>query len=245
MFQRATHDGEPLSSGEVHFLGSFIQGSIMLVETRRRLRLAWGMCQRHSLGALRVEAACRHGYLHGPAILYADLMGCAVRAFDAHGPLLRRQLARRLRERGPCLMCDLGYGPRSEGFVAPQMLAAGRDPNPLMRFLRATEPQWRTAVCGDCARNGALSRCRIHLREALRTGAALDLDAQRLLVTQVAERVQRFSDSFGWDKRGTDTAADRAALVSAAGWCGGWDALLTFAPREAACQISSQLGAGP
>lgn len=245
MFQRATHDGEPLSSGEVHFLGSFIQGSIMLVETRRRLRLAWGMCQRHSLGTLRVEAACRHGYLHGPAILYADLMGRAARAFEAPLPLLRRQLARRLRERGPCLMCDLGYGPRSESFIVPQMLAAGRDPSQLVRFLRATEPQWRSAVCGVCARNGALARCRIHLREALRTGAVLELDAQRLLVAQILGHVQRFDDSFSWDKRGTDTPADRAALVSAAGWCSGWDALLAFAPREAACRNSSHIGAGP
>src|SRR5512135_231296 len=47
---------EALSKGEVHFLRSFIQGSIMLTETRRRLLLAWGMCPRHSLAALSVEA---------------------------------------------------------------------------------------------------------------------------------------------------------------------------------------------
>lgn len=62
-----------LSPGEVHFLWWFMQGSIMDPEMRRHLRLAWGMCDRHGVGALGAEAAFRHGYLHGPAILYAPL----------------------------------------------------------------------------------------------------------------------------------------------------------------------------
>jgi len=200
----------------------------MIVETRMRLRKAWGMCPRHGLGALCAEAAWRHNYLHGPAILYAELMGRAARAFGARGPALRRQLRYRLRERGPCLMCELGFGPESQGFIAPDALAIGRDTSYLREFMRSTEPQWAKCVCGICTGDGAVPRCRVHLLEALRTGIAVDLVAQRALVQQINHHLERYRRSFGWDKRGTETAADRAALVSAAGWCCGWGALLAF-----------------
>jgi len=96
-----------LSDGEVHFLWSFIQGSIMIPETRRALRRAWGMCQRHSYGFLAVDAAFRHGWLHAPTILYADLMERARAALDIGGLFWPARLAARLRARGPCLMCGL------------------------------------------------------------------------------------------------------------------------------------------
>ncbi|MDA8108058.1 MAG: hypothetical protein M0015_05445 [Betaproteobacteria bacterium] len=219
----------PLSPGEVAFLRSFVQGSIMITETRQRLRSRWGMCERHAIGALAAEAAWRHGYLHGPAILYADLMDRAVRSFGARGPALRRQLRYRLRERGPCLICELGFGPQSEGFIAPDVLAAGRDPAYLREFVRSTEPHWADSVCGTCAGDGAVPRCRVHLLEALRAGAAVDLSAQRALVERIGRQMERFSRSFGWEERGTETPADRAALVSAPGWYGGWGALLALA----------------
>jgi hypothetical protein len=235
-----TPETHPLSPGEVAFLRSFVQGSIMIIETRARLRQAWGMCQRHGVGALCAEAAWRHGYLHGPAIMYADLMGRAVRAFGARGPALRGQLRYRLRERGLCLMCDLGFGPQSQGFITPDVLATGRNPRYLTEFMRSTEPHWAKSICGTCAGDGAAPRCRMHLLEALRSDAVVDLTAQRALVERIYHHVERFSRSFGWDERGTETAADRAALVSAAGWCAGWGALLALA--RAGSRESGQRG---
>lgn len=52
------------------------------------------------------------------------------------------------------------------------------------------------------------------------------LAAHRVRVARVAAHAARCSDSFRWERRGTDTAEDRVALVSAAGRCGGRSAPL-------------------
>lgn len=223
----------PLSDGEIHFLWSFMDGSIMNPDTRWRLRHAWGMCPRHSAGWLSMEATFRAGYLIGPAVLYEDLMERATEAFKLRGPGKRVRLAHRLRERGPCLMCELGYGPRSTTLGAhPWVLTRAREGERLRRFVRDHEPWWRPAVCGRCAGDGAAARCRAHLRDDLLGDAEVDLPAQRALVDAIFERVARFSRSFRWELRGTDTAEDRAALISAVGWCGGWQPWLWLAERE-------------
>lgn len=38
--------------------------------------------------------------------------------------------------------------------------------------------------------------------------------------------VLRYSQSFVWGYHGTETDEDRAALLSAVGWCRGWQGLL-------------------
>lgn len=217
----------PLSPGEVHFLWWFIQGSIMELETRLRLRRAWGMCERHSVAALSAEAAFRHSYLHGPAILYADLMDRAARAFETAGPLAGPRLARRLRLRGPCLMCELELGPNSPGgFIPDERFAEGRDLSQMRSFMAESEPHWRGAVCGICACTASAVRCRAHLLFDLERDPAIELAPHRALVSQIAAHVDRYHVSFRWERRGTATAEDRAALVSALGWCSGWNALL-------------------
>jgi len=218
----------PLSPGEVHFLWWFIQGSIMQPETRRQLRLAWGMCERHGVGALAAEAALRHGYLHGPAILYADLMARAARAFGVAGPLPGARLARRLRSRGACLMCELGFGPDSRSFISQERVEAGRDLSQIRAILVTLERHWRATVCGRCAGSRAQPRCRVHLVEELRNDPLLDLEPQRALVCSILGHVERYDASFRLEMQGTDSPEDRAALVSAAGWCGGWSALLAL-----------------
>jgi hypothetical protein len=96
----------PLSIGEVGFLHAFIQGSIMDVEVRWRLRHGWGLCPRHSAAWLSLEAAFRPHYLHGPAILYADLMERASAAFAQSHPMRETRVRHRLCARGPCHLCD-------------------------------------------------------------------------------------------------------------------------------------------
>jgi len=219
---------DTLSSGEVNFLWWFMQGSIMEPDVRWSLRRSWGFCDRHTLAWLNVEAAFRHGYLHGPAVLYGDLMERAQAAFELAGPLVERRLAHHLRTRGTCNMCTLGLGPDSQGFTVGDRLQVGRDISQLRDFMDETRAFWRDTVCGACERNSSPIRCRAHLCAAIERGAAHWLDANRSQVLWIARHIRRYGESFVWEKRGSDTAQDRAALISAAGWCGGWRGLLSL-----------------
>ncbi len=111
-----------LSDGEIHYLYWFIQGSIMVPEMRHRLRRAWGFCERHAWGYILVEAAFYRGYMHGSALLYEDLLTPALSAFAAQGPLKNWRLARNLRRKGPCPMCDMGFGPQSKGMARSELI---------------------------------------------------------------------------------------------------------------------------
>jgi hypothetical protein len=215
------------SHGEVHFLWFFIQGSIMVPDTRARLRRAWGMCQRHSFTFLAVDAAFRHGYLHGPALLYEDLMGRALAAFNLHGPLQEIRVAYRLRNTGPCLMCELGYSSTSHGMASREMFEQGRDLTEIRAFAETTSFYWRKIVCGRCAQDETRPRCRVHLREELTLGKA-KLREHRTLVQYITEHMGRYARSFRWECRGTDTMEDRAALIGAVGWCSGWQPWLSL-----------------
>jgi hypothetical protein len=219
---------EPLSSGEVNFLWWFIQGSVMEVKIRARLCRAWGLCERHTAAWLVVEAAFRQNYLHGPAVVYADLMARALAAFDPAEAFRKGRLARRLRSHGPCHMCELGLGPAAEGYITDERLRAGRNAAPLHAFMVETRPFWQSTVCGRCAGSGAAARCRIHLTAELAQSASLEFDRHLLLVQRLTHRIKRYEQSFRWEYRGTDTVEDRGALISAAGWCGGWQGLLAL-----------------
>lgn len=218
----------PLSDGEVHFLWWFIQGSIMVPETRWRLRRAWGLCDRHAWGALAGEAAFRHGYLHGPAKLYEDLMERALRAFDARGPWSARRVAWRLREAEPCLMCEAGFERASRGAARAELIETGRDPAELLAFAERTRAWWRPVVCGRCAGHRSAVRCRAHLRDDALRGAVDDLEGHRALVGFVARHLAIYSRAFIWGYHHTETDEDRAALIAAVGWCSGWRGLLAL-----------------
>lgn len=218
----------PLSPGEVNFLWWFIQGSIMDVETRYKLRGAWGLCERHAMAWIAVEAAFRHCHFHGPAIVYAELMASASRALAVAGPFAGTRLARRLRAKNGCLMCELAIGSESPGYAPAYRLEIGRDLSQLRGFVEATEPYWRKAVCGRCDRSMAQVRCRVHLLQDLAQDPLLCLQPHRDLVANVAGYLARYDDSFRWERRGTDTVEDRAALLSAVGWCGGWATLVAL-----------------
>ena len=208
---------DTLSSGEVNFLWWFIQGSIMEPDVRGSLRRGWGLCDRHTSAWLSVEAAFRHRYLHGPAVLYDDLMERAQAAFELAGPLVERRLAHHLRARGACHLCTLGLGPDSRGFIVGDRLQIGRDSSQLRAFMDETRTFWRETVCGACACSSSAVRCRAHLCAEIEDGAVDKLDAHRSLVRCIARHIRRYNESFVWEMRGTDTVEDRAALISAAG----------------------------
>lgn len=221
----------PLSDGELGFLWSFIDGSIMFPATRWRLRDAWGMCPRHALGWLQVELLLRPNLLHGPALLYEDLLSRAVRAMDVHGPGRALRLAWRLRMRAPCLMCELGYSHQSPGFP-PEGLAQRRaDLVPLCSFVHETSPWWEEFVCGTCVGNAHSARCREHLR-AEHAYAEATFREQQERVRRIAGHVSAFARSFRWEFRGTATDADRAGLIAAIGWCQGWGSFVELVRED-------------
>ena len=210
------------SDAEVYFLWSYIQGSIVIPETRTQLRHAWGMCERHTFIAVAVESAHRHAFLHGPAILYQDLMERAVGALTLPGPLRAIQVSHRLRTTRPCLMCELGYDAHTSTRIElPDYINAGKDLTNIRAFASETETCWRSGVCGVCDGSGAPPLCRVHLREELAEGRG-DLAKQKSLVQSIFDHITAYYHSFWWELRDTDTVEDRAALIGAMGWCSGW-----------------------
>ena len=217
-----------LSDGEVHFLWWFIQGGIMRPAIRRRLRKGWGMCERHAWGWISAEAAFRKGYMHGPAVLYKDLMNRAKAAFTIRGPLQEWRTLRTVRTRGPCLMCNMKYHSRSRGFMKAERALIGRDLNALQDLAVKTAAYWEKALCGRCAGTDSPQRCRKHLVEELSRGEITDLSPHVSLVNHIEAHMRMYNRSFCHGYHGTDTDEDRAALISAVGWCSGWKTLLSI-----------------
>ncbi len=227
----ASHSSLPLalSDGEVDFLWWFIQGSIMDADVRVRLYAHWGMCARHGLSFFCVEAAFRPHLIHGSTILYNELMRRAAHLLAGHGvysltpPGVTRH---RLRPSGPCHMCTLGYGPESPGNAPPERLARGRDLTNARAFAVENREGWLPYVCGRCSGSGSDALCRAHLIEAMEHDGSTVLQHHGMAVSHIAEHLARFEHSFRWDSRGTDTTADRGALIAAIGWCAGWSEIL-------------------
>ena len=226
--QSPTSDAQwvQLSPGEIHFLWWFIQGSIMNPSTRDRLRKAWGMCERHAWGWMAVEASFRGGYMHGPAVLYEDIMLRALAAFDLQGPLQHERLKQRLRSKGPCLMCEEGYGADSEGIIKPDRVEQGRDLGPLQTLAQRTGQYWRRNVCGLCSGDGSTVRCRRHLIEDQSRGLIQDLSPHRLAVSNLVHHMIKFARSFQFEFQGTQTLEDASVLISCVGWLSGWGTFL-------------------
>ena len=227
--ERPAPTSPALSDGEVNFLWWFIQGSIMDVDVRQALWQGWGLCERHTFGWLCVEAAFRHRYLHGPAIVYAELLDRARDALAARGRLAEHRLGARLRSKGPCHLCALGYGPHSDGYAPQARTQAGRDPSNLRAFLHECRAAWQPYVCARCSAGHGDALCRVHLIAAIAAGTDAGLAAQRRLVEAIASGAARYEASYRWELRGSDTAEDRGAFVGAVGWCAGWTPLLQIA----------------
>jgi hypothetical protein len=219
-----------LSEGEIHFLWWFIQGSIMSAGTRWQLRKAWGFCDRHAWGFIQIDAAFRRGWMHGPAILYLDLLEQTCAALNFKGPLQRFRTIRRLKDKAPCLMCEAGFGPDTIGKAQEEVIKRGRDFSELQKFARETQEYWRKAVCGLCVGSASRLRCRAHLIADLSLGSDIDLSRQYGLLADILYHVRLYANSFRMEFHGTETEEDKAALISAVGWCSGWKTFLSLIP---------------
>jgi hypothetical protein len=217
-----------LSEGEIHFLWWFIQGSIMSAGTRGQLRKAWGLCDRHAWGFIQIDAAFRRGWMHGPAVLYLDLMEQAWAAINFQRPFQRGRIIKRIKNKGPCLMCDCGFGPDTIGKAQEQVIRRGRDFSELKKFARETHEHWRKTVCGKCAGNESAQRCRTHLIADLSSGSIVDFETHYRLLENLLYHVRLYANSFRWEFQGTETEEDKAALISAVGWCSGWKSLFSI-----------------
>jgi hypothetical protein len=218
-----------LSEGEIHYLWCFImEGSIMRPETRHHLRQSWGFCERHAWGWLTMECSLRLHYLHGPAILYEDIMERARAVFTRRLDFVALQ--RRLQNREQCLMCDMGYGPQSIGYPNKETLKHGRDFTNLRSFASETRRYWQKHVCKLCTgkQDGGLL-CRPHLLSELSyrrlNRKAIDMQ-KHFAVNYLSEQVRIYARSFIWERRNTRTAEGEASLIAAIGWCCGWAELL-------------------
>jgi len=220
----------PLSTGEVNFLWWFIQGSLMNAPVREDLRRGWGPCERHTLAVLIIENALRPHYLHGPVILFHDLIKRAVAAYAYAWPLhdLRTRLA--LTPSRPCHFCALGIDAASRGDVPHDRFVHAGDETNLRNFMADTHDGWRSWVCPACTgrsgQGGML--CRRHLLDDGKAWDHREFASQREKLEGLADHLDRYERAFSVDYHGTDNAADHAALIAAAGWLGGWGQLWKF-----------------
>jgi hypothetical protein len=230
----------PLSDGEIHFLYWFIQGSIMIPETRRALRRGWGFCERHAWAALAVELCYRLKFLHGSALLYLDLTERALAVLSGRGPLPAQRLVHRLKSQGHCRMCELNTNRAGRGGASPLVIERGRQTEPLCRFAAEHRDYWGAHVCGLCRGDASPVRCRHHL---IADAGAIDKDAfdtYARLLTELRDGLRALARSYEWGYHGSDRPWNRAALLSAVGFMGGWRPLLALIHAPDTVEMAEQ-----
>jgi putative (di)nucleoside polyphosphate hydrolase len=224
-------DSGPLAitDGEVNFLEGFVHDGSIGAECGLQLMGYWGYCERHAWVSLAVEMAMLHGFCSRSASLYADILQQAVAVLAAESRSKERAVAKQLKERGTCMICNVN--PTRRGLLSYAELAKAKDPTRLRSFAEASAPFWLTDCCPRCisgVTGGHL--CRPHLIEALNEGVSLDLKSERDYLLNVLARLENYAWSFSWGFRGIDGPEDRAALISAIGWCSGWLSLAAIVP---------------
>lgn len=220
-----------LTDGEIHFLWWFIQGGIMTQETWDALLRGFGFCERHAWAHLNVEMAFREEHLLGPVILYRGLIEKALQAIQPHHKIWPGLHARQLQAAGPCFLCALNLDHASGGAAPPARLERGRDSGGLRAFAIGLAPLWRLNVCAVCAGqacDAVTSRyCRPHLLADQTTHRPFDVSSQQATLQELSMRLARYEESFAAGS-GDPSDQDRAALISAVGWCSGWRPLLVL-----------------
>jgi hypothetical protein len=218
-----------VTDGEINFLWSFIQGSIMNPETWSALLRSYGFCERHAWIHISVEMAFRDQYLLGPTILYGGLIDKSLRAVNAPRPGGSLSVMRRLRAAGRCFLCAMNVKNASAGACPQARLQQGRDCGQLRKFASKLQPIWRSSLCAECSGHESdgmsINRCRQHLLAAMKARTRIDIVALTKMLQDLSDRVARYQGSFlaGGPKANDQ---DRAALIAAIGWCSGWRPLL-------------------
>jgi hypothetical protein len=226
----AARRGLALTDGEINFLWSFIQGSIMIPETWNALLAAHGFCERHAWAHISVEMSFRERHFLGPIILYRALIERAVQALRAHHASTALA-ARVLRGAGPCFLCALNIDAAAAGASPRERLARGRDSSKLLTFAVESWPFWRNIACAVCAADpGAITkpcRCRRHFLMDFKEGRPVDLSWQRETLQRLSEELVRYEKS-SVASADEPSDRDRAALISGVGWSSGWRPLLAL-----------------
>jgi hypothetical protein len=224
------------TNGEINFLWSFIQGSIVIPETWNSLLRSYGFCERHAWIHLSIEMSFRDEYLLGPTILYCELIDKALRFIDVPRSAGSRLLNRGLGGDGSCFLCVMNLRNASSGVSPQDRLDRGRSNEKLGDFGSHLESKWRSFVCPDCSgqesTENAATRCRRHVVSALNARNPVDIAVQRPMLRELRSRLMRYQQSFlvGGLKVSN---RDRAALIAAVGWCSGWRPLLAQISRKA------------
>jgi hypothetical protein len=218
-----------ITDGEIHFLWWFIQGGITNPETRTALLRGFGFCERHAWAHLSVEMSFRKQHFLGPVILYRELIEKSAQAVMVHRHGLQPRL-RRLQARAPCFLCALSIEHAGTGAAPLARLIRGRNSSGLYAFAADLAPLWRSKVCTICmgTREAIASpRCRPHLLADLNAHKRIDLSWQEVTLRELSIRLGRYEESF-MARVNPPSDQDRAALISAIGWCSGWRPLLAL-----------------
>jgi hypothetical protein len=213
-----------ISDGEANCILGFIHDGSIAAEPWHRLMGAWGYCERHAWASLAVEMSALEGFVSRSAFLYFDLLRQAVAILARQTSRNQRAAAKRLAERNPCMLCEIN--PRRRGWLSDAELAEAKDQTRLRRFAESLAPLWQGNCCPQCI--GAESRgrlCRRHLEAAIRAKQSVSLDDDYRYLLSLLPHVENYARSFMWGYRDSDSPEDRAALLSAIGWCSGWSSL--------------------
>lgn len=115
--------------------------------------------------------------------------------------------------------------PKPKGMEQVQI---GRNLGELQALALKTTTYWQKPLCGRCAGNDSPQRCRLHLIEEISQGMMSDPSPHASLVDSIAEHIKTHARSFRYEYHGTQTEEDTAALISAVGWCSGWQTFLSI-----------------
>jgi hypothetical protein len=145
-------------------------------------------------------------------------------------------------------MCELNTYRAGRGGASQFVIERGRHIAPLCRFAVDHQDYWPETVCGLCRGDNSLAgnsqiRCRRHLIEHPGALKEESIDLHVAMLVDLLDRLKALARSYTWGNHGTDRPQDRAALVSAMGFMGGWRPLLALLPvsDKHACAACSRV----
>jgi hypothetical protein len=229
-----------ISDGEANCILGFIHDGSIAAEPWHRLMGGWGYCERHAWASLAVEMSALEGFVSRSAFLYFDLLRQAVGILAPQTSRNQRATARRLAERNPCMLCEIN--PRRRGWLSDAELAKAKDETRLRQFAEALAPLWQGNCCPQCIGAEPQGRlCRHHLGAAIMAKHPVNLDDDYRYLSSLLPHVENYARSFMWDYRDSDSPEDRAALLSAIGWCSGWSSFATLAGIDSPQTLSQSI----